>query len=220
MRVGELWEINNSLDHAVDNRGGEDRIHLIVDWMPNYDGKPEAEVLMPGLPEGVDRAALLEAKLYEMIANAQQRQQSGRTAEAESLYRQVLHIDENHVIANNLLGLLCLHAKRFDEAAALIETALAVMPDDAQAAQAHANLGLALNGLNRPEEAVDHLQESLKLAPSNFRAYNNLGAICIALHRTSEAITCYEKALAIQPANAVVQQNLGIARRALSEQNG
>ena len=219
MRVGELWEINNSLDHAVDNRSSEDRIHLIVDWMPNYDGKPQAEVLMPGLSEGVDRAALLEAKLYELIANAQQIQQSGRTVEAESLYRQVLHIDENHVIANNLLGLLCLHAKRFDEAAALIETALAVMPDDAQAAQAHANLGLALNGLNRPEEAVDHLQESLKLAPSNFRAYNNLGAICIALHRTSEAITCYEKALAIQPANAVVQQNLGIARRALSEQN-
>ena len=215
MRVGELWEINNGLEHAVINRSREDRIHLIVDWMPNFEGKPVAAVLMPDQPEGMDRAPVLEAKLYEFILKAQEEQRSGRTAEAESLYRQVLHLNENHVIANNLLGLLCLQAQRFDEAAGFIETALAVTPDDAQA---HANLGLALNGLNRPDEAVGHLQESLKLAPGNFRVYNNLGAVYIGLSRTREAIVCYEKALAIQPANAEVQQNLGVARRALSEQ--
>lgn len=151
------------------------------------------------------------------IAAAQQAEQSGRAAEAESLYRQVLHIDENHVIANNLLGLLCLRTKRFDEAAGWIGTALAVAPDDAQA---HANLGLAMNGLDRPEEAVGHLQESLRLAPSNFRAYNNLGAVYIGMHRTSEAIACYKKALAIQPTNAEVKHNLDAARRALREQPG
>ena len=45
MQVGELWEINNELVHAVDNQGDEDRIHLIIDWMPNVAGQSEEEVL-------------------------------------------------------------------------------------------------------------------------------------------------------------------------------
>jgi len=33
MKEGEMWEINNSLTHSVDNNGDQDRIHLIVDWL-------------------------------------------------------------------------------------------------------------------------------------------------------------------------------------------
>jgi hypothetical protein len=32
MDVGEIYEINNQLDHSVHNGGTTDRIHLIVDW--------------------------------------------------------------------------------------------------------------------------------------------------------------------------------------------
>lgn len=35
MKVGDCWEINNSLEHAVANNGKTDRIHLLVDIMPN-----------------------------------------------------------------------------------------------------------------------------------------------------------------------------------------
>ena len=35
LREGELWEIDNSTFHAVTNDGDEDRIHLIIDWVPN-----------------------------------------------------------------------------------------------------------------------------------------------------------------------------------------
>ncbi|MDH3634202.1 MAG: aspartyl/asparaginyl beta-hydroxylase domain-containing protein [Gammaproteobacteria bacterium] len=38
---GEMWEINNATLHAVDNRSDEDRIHLIVDWVPNSTVRPE-----------------------------------------------------------------------------------------------------------------------------------------------------------------------------------
>lgn len=34
MRVGELWEINNTSIHSVENNGGTDRIHMIVDYKP------------------------------------------------------------------------------------------------------------------------------------------------------------------------------------------
>ena len=38
---GEMWEINNATLHAVDNNSAEDRIHLIVDWVPNATVRPE-----------------------------------------------------------------------------------------------------------------------------------------------------------------------------------
>lgn len=35
MQVGDCWEINNSLKHSVINNGNTDRIHLLIDIMPN-----------------------------------------------------------------------------------------------------------------------------------------------------------------------------------------
>ncbi|UCH42092.1 MAG: SEC-C domain-containing protein [Gammaproteobacteria bacterium] len=36
-----MWEINNATLHAVDNNSDQDRIHLIVDWVPNCTVRPE-----------------------------------------------------------------------------------------------------------------------------------------------------------------------------------
>lgn len=216
MQVGELWEINNGSVHAVENRGNEDRIHLIIDWMPNYAGQPEEEVLASDEPEGTDAAAANEATLNAMVAQAYKLHQSGKATRAESLYRQVLHIDDSHVVGNNLLGLLCLQTQRHEEAAECIKKALATMPDDAQA---HANLGLALNGLHRPEEAAEQFHKSLKLDPANPRVYNNLGGIYVENRRIQDAVRCYQQALAIQPAFAEVHYNLGNALMLLHQYN-
>jgi hypothetical protein len=35
MKEGECWEINNNKTHAVFNHGDEDRIHLLIDIVPN-----------------------------------------------------------------------------------------------------------------------------------------------------------------------------------------
>jgi len=208
MRVGELWEINNGTVHAVENRGTEDRIHLIVDWVPNPDGRPVAEVLAPELPEGVDAETATAATANTMIARARQLQQSGQFDKAESLYRQVLHHDEQHVIANNLLGLLCLQTKRHEEAVSLIERALTAMPADPQA---HSNLALAFCALNRHQDAERHFHESLKLAPANPKTYINLGNVYVTMRRLKDAITCYRQALEIQPNSAEGHYNLGSA---------
>ena len=208
MRVGELWEINNGTTHAVENRSTEDRIHLIVDWMPNYAGKSEQEVLTADQLEGTDSDVANESMLDTIIERAHQQHRSGQVARAESLYRQVLHFDAKHVVANNLLGLLCLQTQRFDEAVKYIESALLVMPDDAQA---HANLGLALKGLNQLEDAASHFKKSLQINPKNPRACNNLGGIFISLGHVDESITCFLQALVIQPAFPEVHFNLGNA---------
>jgi len=208
MQTGDLWEINNAAVHGVENHSGEDRIHLIVDWMPNYEHKTEEEVLMPDQLEGADRIAATEEMLTTMIQRAYQLGRSGDVVKAESLYRQVLNFDENHVVANNLLGLLCIQTQRSGEAVALIEKALTVSPKDAQA---HANLGIAYRNLNQLDAAARHLQASLKLAPGNAVPCNNLGGVYMALGHFHEAATCFKQALAIQPGLADVHFNLGNA---------
>jgi hypothetical protein len=35
MQEGECWEINNSRTHWVENNSPVDRVHLLVDIMPN-----------------------------------------------------------------------------------------------------------------------------------------------------------------------------------------
>ena len=208
MKVGEFWEINNSVDHAVENRGDEDRIHIIIDWMPNYAGLPVEEVLRPEDVKATDEAGVPAETLNAMIMQAYQVHQSGHATRAESLYRQVLNLDAGNIAANNLFGLLCLQTGRLEEAVRYIGKALTEKADDAQA---HSNLALALKDLKRPEEAAKHFHESLKLDPNNPRVYNNLGGVYIELRRIADAIRCFQQALAIQPAFAEGHYNLGSA---------
>jgi len=208
MQVGELWEINNESVHAVENRGEEDRIHLIIDWMPNYAGQSEEDVLASDQFVGTDGHAADTATLNVMVDEAHRLHRSGQVSKAQSIYRQVLDIDDCHVIGNNLLGLLCLQTKRFDLAVSYIEKALAAMPGDAQA---HSNLGLALKDLNRPEEAARHFHESLKLVPNNPKTYNNLGNVYRMLGCLDDSIASYRQALVMQPAYAEAHHNLGDA---------
>ncbi len=212
MRVGEMWEINNELQHMVENRSDEDRIHLIIDWIPNPDGRPPEEVLVPpSVGEGGNQRSRSET-LNMMVAEAYQahRSANGRMPvwrRAESLYRQVLDMEASHVAANNLLGLLCLQTKRPDEAATFIKAGLAENPDDAQA---HSNLGLALKDLGQFDEAATHFERALLLAPGNPKTLNNLGNIYRQLGRLQEATESYRRALAIEPAYAEAKHNLGV----------
>jgi hypothetical protein len=52
---GEMWEINNATLHAVDNRGDADRIHLIIDWVPNSTVRPEDK--RPPAPKAAPKTA-------------------------------------------------------------------------------------------------------------------------------------------------------------------
>ena len=215
MRGGEIWEIDNEAVHMVENRSDADRIHLIVDWMPNPAGRSQEEVLAPD--QGAEPANQLSHSetLNRMVAEAYKLHNS-RNAQlpdlrrAESLYRQVLDIDEGHIAANNLLGLMCMQSKRFDEAVHYIEAALARKSDDPQA---HSNIGLALKDLGRYEDAAAHFRQALLLSPGNPKTLNNLGNVYRELGHLDEAIASYRQALVIQPAYAEANRNLDGALR-------
>ena len=201
MRCGEIWEINNGRDHSVENKG-DDRIHLIVDWMPNYDGLPEAEALAPPASDSDTDAPAVR----KMIAEGNRLHHLGRYQAAESLYRSVLERDASHIVANNLLGLLCIHSNRYEESVSFIGRALNGVPDDAQA---QANMGFALKQLGRLAEARDHLEHSVRLVPGDALVHNDLGSVYRQLGCRDLAISCYRRCVAARPEFAEAHHNLG-----------
>ena len=66
-----------------------------------------------------------------------------------------------------------------------------------QSARAHNNLGNALAGLGRPQEAVGHYQQALRIEPDYPEAHNNWGFALAVLGRHQEAVGHYQQALRI-----------------------
>ena len=82
--------------------------------------------------------------IQQAIDLAVQHHKEGRLSEAETIYQQLLHSDPNQPVALNLLGVIAHQKGRNDTAVDLITKALAIKPE---VAEAHSNLGLALNNI-------------------------------------------------------------------------
>jgi protein O-mannosyl-transferase len=75
--------------------------------------------------------------------------------------------------------------------------------------RAHFNLGVALGGRNRLEEAIDHYLKALEIRPDYVDARNNLGAALVRRGNPDEAIKHYGEVLKVKPHYAKVYFNLG-----------
>ena len=123
-------------------------------------------------------------------------QRSGRLAEAESLYLQVLAEDPDNFTARHFLGVTRAQSGRLQEALADLTLALAIKPDDPEALLNHANI---LKVLNRPAEALAGYERALAQKPGWAQAENNRGTVLQSLGRHEEALAGYERALKAAP---------------------
>ena len=123
-------------------------------------------------------------------------QRSGRLAEAESLYLQVLAEDPDNFTARHFLGVTRAQSGRLQEALADLTLALAIKPDDPEALLNHANI---LKVLNRPAEALTGYERALAQKPGWAQAENNRGTVLQGLGRHEEALAGYERALTAAP---------------------
>jgi len=96
----------------------------------------------------------------------------------------------------------------FTSTMSLMQDSLAKNPDSWTA---HTNLGAALGSLGRPEEAIGHYEQALRLRPTSFQARNNLAAMLVQCGRPREAVDHYRDALRINPDVPEIHANLGVA---------
>jgi tetratricopeptide (TPR) repeat protein len=75
---------------------------------------------------------------------------------------------------------------------------------------AHNVIGMSLFLQGKTNEAMIHLQESVRLQPSDAEAQNNLGGALLKAGKTAEAVAHFQQALQINPDYVKAHNNLGV----------
>ena len=128
------------------------------------------------------------------------------------MYREILANDARQISALHLLGVVMIQTKRLESGVELIDKALAIKPDYAEALN---NRGNALKELKRFDEALASYDRALAIQPAYAEALYNRGNVLQELKRFDEALASYDKALAIQPADAEALNSRGNALKEL-----
>ena len=116
-------------------------------------------------------------------------------------------------VAGSAVVLLCIASTRqqlryWKDSEALFRHALAVTDDNALA---ETDLGLAVLGKGRFDEAVGHLQAAVRLKPSAAEVHNNLGTAYLNKKQYDEAIGQFQAAISLKPSHVKAHANLGLA---------
>lgn len=142
----------------------------------------------------------------EAFALALQHHQSGRLAEAERGYREILAVQPEHSDSLHLLGVIALQTGNPKPALALIQQAVALRPDGAVY---HNNLGQVLQRLGRADDAARAYETAIELDPEDAEPLNNLGRILEEQGRQDDAEAHYRKAIELNAQYAEPHTNLG-----------
>jgi predicted O-linked N-acetylglucosamine transferase (SPINDLY family) len=144
----------------------------------------------------------------ELMEMAMINHRSGRLADAEILYRQVLERQPRYPGALHLLGLVAFQSGRPDVALELINQAIELQPNSPDY---HLNRGVVLDQIGRSVEAVAALERSIALKPDLPEAHANLANALRKSGRLDEAIAASRRALQLRENYVEAHLNLGNA---------
>jgi tetratricopeptide (TPR) repeat protein len=133
-------------------------------------------------------------------------QQAHQYRDAEALYRSTLAKNPASWFANNNLGMIYLDQSP-ETALTHFRAAVAAKPD---LAEAHNNIGSALERLGRIPEALTSYFEAQRIDPSLAANRKNLCHALQQMDRLDEAIGECEAAVRLAPDNAEARYNLGL----------
>jgi tetratricopeptide (TPR) repeat protein len=134
-------------------------------------------------------ASLCEAGLGHMRAE--------RYLDAQICCQQALTIDPGRAEALHLMGLLSLHADRYDHAVEWMSRAIAQDPKP----EYLFSLGTALQHQTRYEEALQVFDKAVQLKPDKAELWTGLGKALVDLGRRAEALLSFQHALKLNPNN-------------------
>jgi protein O-mannosyl-transferase len=133
---------------------------------------------------------------------------SRQYVDLKTLYSSTIQRNPSCWLAYLNLGKLELHDRNIIQAMVHLREALRLKPD---LAEAHYDMGLAVQRLGRLDEAIDEYRQALQLKPNLPEAYNNIGNALQEMGRVDEAIPQYEMALRLEPDFVYALNNLGYA---------
>ncbi len=146
--------------------------------------------------------------LQQALDLAMEHHRSGRFAEAEQLYRQLIQAEPQNPDLVHLLGLVAFHGRRLGPAQEMIERAIAMNPG---IARYHNNLGTLLIDLGEYERALAAYAEAIRLEPRNAGAWYNVGIVRTSQRHWLLAVEAYRTALQLDPDYPACALNLGTA---------
>ena len=207
MCPGEMWEINNATFHAVDNRGDEDRIHMIIDWVPNSTVRPADKNSAPdyvGLSNPTPEQSNALISLYS----------SGQMAKAERACRELLQTFPQSSMVLNILGAALQALGQLAAAVSSFDKAIQLQPDYSEA---YFNRGTALQELGQLVAAVKSFDETIQIKPGFANAHYRRGSALQKLGQLVAAVASYDQAIQIEPDFPGAYDNRGIALQDLGQ---
>ena len=132
---------------------------------------------------------------------------AGKLEEAKLIYEKLLTKDQNNFELINLLGVISLQQKNFNDAITQINKAISLNPIH------HAlynNLGVAYKETEKYESAIENFKRAIEIKPNYAEAYNNLGIIFKKKYQYNEAYNNYQRAIELNPNYAECYNNLGL----------
>lgn len=132
--------------------------------------------------------------------------QQGKPADAVATLERARQAQGDDPMLLSDLGAAFNDEGRFADAESALRRSLAIR----ESADARNNLGVALNGLARPADAVGEFGAALALNPSSAEAWFNLGVAQALLGDVAQARTAYQRGLRLMPGEPRALSNLAM----------
>jgi tetratricopeptide (TPR) repeat protein len=167
-------------------------------------------------PENLNTAKINHAnqqqnnEVERALKVATQYHNSGKLAEAQSIYQQILRAQPNHAIAMHLLGVVAMQAGRYDVAEKLICNAITLKPD---LDEAYNNLGTMYESLGRFDESLPQYQKALEIRPGVAVVHFNLANVLRGLGRLEDAVFHYKETIKFSPGYAAAHRQLASIKK-------
>ncbi len=139
--------------------------------------------------------------------------------EAETYFRKSIALSPDSSEALNYLGYMWAErGENLKEAREMIEKAIKLEPKNAAFLD---SLGWVLFKLDKPEEALPHILEAIKLNDEpDATLYDHLGDIYAALRKTDKAREAWKKALSIEPSEQIEKKLKAATANSSSTEGG
>jgi predicted O-linked N-acetylglucosamine transferase (SPINDLY family) len=145
--------------------------------------------------------------INNLLSQAITLHKKGFLDQAKKKYSEILLKYPKNFEIINLLGVVELQEKNYDQAISLIKKAIIINPTH------HAlynNLGTAFKEKGKFKESINSYKKSISIKPDYVEAYLNLGILFKILKKYDEAINALEKGSQANPKNAIIYYELGI----------